>query len=374
MEKRDVFTRLSSLAQTERQVVVATIVRAYGSTPREVGAKMVVLENGEFFGTIGGGCGEAEVWQQARRVFRSATPRTVHVDLTEDPDKGGDAICGGRMDVFIDLWGEGDLARVPGIVRLLDEGRGVSLATVMEAPAGAAAAPGTHVVLSESEPIGSLGDALLDAQLHRQAEALQRERKSVVAAFPLDGGAPTVPAPRHGAEGALEVFVEVIERPPVLVIAGAGHCALPLAKMGKLLGFYVIVLDDRPECATRERFPDADEILLGDLEREVEKIPMDRRTHVVLVTRGHKLDEAILRKVVRNPLGYVGMIGSKRRVRAVFRDMERDGFAPEHLARVSSPIGLDIGAETPEEIAVCILAEVIMARKGGTGLPMSRKP
>jgi len=158
----------------------------------------------------------------------------------------------------------------------------------------------------------------------------------------------------------------------VLVVAGAGHCALPLTRMAKMVGFRIVVLDDRPECATRERFPDADRILLGDLEAEVERIPMTAGTYLVLVTRGHRLDETILRRVIREPLAYIGMIGSRRRIRAVFRDMERDGFERALLDRVHSPIGLDIGADTPEEIAVCILAEIIMTRKGGTGRPLSR--
>lgn len=368
MEKKDVFKRLAELAASERRVAVATVVRAYGSTPREVGAKMIVLENGDLFGTVGGGCGEAEVWQEARRVLRDGRPASVHVDLTEDPDKGGDAVCGGKMDVFVDLWERADLERVPALIDLMDRGVGVSLATVLSEVAPCA--PGTRVVIAENAIVqGSLGDAALDEALR---QAAQEGRRSQIAALPLHGDAPArVPAPRHPAPDAVQIFLEVLERPPVLVVAGAGHCALPLSRMGKMLGFHVVILDDRPECATRERFPDADEILLGDLEAEVERIPMDPRTHVVLVTRGHRLDEAILRRVVREPLGYVGMIGSQRRVRAVFRDMERDGFEREVLAKVRSPIGLDIGAETPEEIAVCILAEIIMARKGGTGRPLS---
>jgi xanthine dehydrogenase accessory factor len=368
MEAKDVFKRLVSLADRERQVAVATVVRAYGSTPREVGAKMVILENGDFFGTVGGGCGEAEVWQEARHVLRRGRPSTVHVDLTEDPESGGEKICGGRMDVFIDVWGADELRTVHGIVDLLDQGRGVSLATVLAAPDESEVRPGRHLVIDEAgRTDGALGDAEVEERLRAAAPGLIAGRRSCVAAFPAGEGPPLIPAPRRSAPGAIEVFMEVLEHPPVLVIAGAGHCALPLSRMGRMLGFEVLILDDRPDCATAERFPDATRILLGDLEEEVGTIPIGPDTCVVLVTRGHRQDEQILRRIVREPLGYIGMIGSKRRIAAVFADMERDGFEREYLDRVYSPIGLDIGAQTPEEIAVSILAEIIGVRKGGSG-------
>lgn len=372
MEARDVFKKLQALSGSERQVAIATVVRAYGSTPREVGAKMVILENGDFFGTVGGGCGEAEVWHEAKRVLSQGVPSTVHVDLTDDPLAGGEKICGGKMDVFIDLWDHEALERVDGIVDLLEQGRGLTLATVLSAPAGSHARPGAHLVVNDDgSGTGSLGEASIDQRLRREMPRLLDARRSCVVAVPAEAAAAlAAPAPRHAADDAVEIFVEVLERPPILVIAGAGHCALPLARMGSMLGFEIIVLDDRPECATSERFPDAARLLLGDLEEQVRLVPATPDTYVVLVTRGHRQDEQILRQIAREPLGYIGMIGSKRRIRAVFDDMARDGFEPEVLDRVHAPIGLDIGAQTPEEIAISILAEIVMVRKGGRGGPM----
>lgn len=373
MEKKEIFKKLLELAASERKVAVATVVRAYGSTPREVGAKMVVLENGEFLGTIGGGCGEAEAWQEARRVLSQETPATVHIDLTEDPNAGGEKICGGKMDVFIDLWRQDDLWGVTPIVDLLEQGKGLSLATVIAAPASAAAKPGTRLFVGDNGwSQGSLGDASVEQTLRQEMPSFIATRRSCIASVDMNATHTlTVPAPRHVNECAVEIFVEVVEQPPLLVVVGAGHCALPLSHIGKTLGFEVVILDDRPECATRERFPDASRILLGDLEAQVEQVRLGPDTYVVLVTRGHKQDEQILRRIVTEPLGYIGMIGSQRRIRAVFADMERDGFQKTDLDKVFSPIGLDIGAETPEEIAISILAEIVRVRKGGTGASMS---
>lgn len=370
MEQKDVFEKLYTLSATHRRVAVATVVRAYGSTPRHVGAKMVILDDGTFFGTVGGGCGEAEVWQEAREVLTHGEARVVTVDLTENPEDGGEKICGGRMDVFIDLWAAEDLATAKALISHLDAGHGVVVCTAI---AGPSAHLGKKRFASDSGwSLGSLGCTRLDAAVTSAAPALIHARRSIVAC--LDGDA-LRPAARHEHAGETELFVEVLERPPMLVIAGAGHCALPLARLGRMLGFEVVILDDRPECATSERFPDAARIVVGDLGDEVEALHLGPNAHVVLVTRGHKQDEAILRRIVNRDLAYIGMIGSRRRIGAVFADMERDGYDPSRLDRVHSPIGLDIGAETPEEIAVSIMGEIIKTRRGGTGRSMTlRRP
>lgn len=172
-------------------------------------------------------------------------------------------------------------------------------------------------------------------------------------------------------DAAYQVMLEVVEAKPVLLVVGAGHIGQSVTRLGEYVGFSVAVLDDRPDFASRERLPEADRILCGDLVESLRGFPIDSNTYVVLVSRGHKEDELALREVATSDAAYVGMIGSRRRVTAVIQHLAHDGFPHEALERVRTPIGLDIGAETPEEIAVSIIAEIIQTRRGGSGRPMS---
>ncbi len=173
-------------------------------------------------------------------------------------------------------------------------------------------------------------------------------------------------------EWGLEVFVDVQARPPDLIIVGAGHIAVPLCEIGALCGFRVTVIDDRPQYAHPGRFPKATRVIAADIRRTVRELPMDTNTFVVLVTRGHSLDVECLLEILDRPLAYIGMIGSQRRVSAVFSLLEREqGIPRAKLERVYAPIGLPIGAETPAEIAVAIMAEIINVRRGGQAISLA---
>lgn len=170
----------------------------------------------------------------------------------------------------------------------------------------------------------------------------------------------------------LEVYVELRRAVQELIVVGAGHIAQPLARLGALLGFRVTVLDDRPAFATRERFPEAERVLSADFDDPFRDVAIHGRTHLLLVTRGHKYDYACLVRALRlDPApAYIGMIGSRRRVRATFEQLLRDGIEREALGRIHAPVGLDVGAETPEEIAVAVAAELVLVRRGGSGRPL----
>lgn len=185
-------------------------------------------------------------------------------------------------------------------------------------------------------------------------------------------GAPAAPGclPIPGA--GIELYVERMMPPPDLVIVGAGHIAQPLSHLGRLLDYRVTVVDDRPDFARRERFPDADRVVVVDFDDPFAGIPIGPRTFVVLVTRGHRYDYDCARALARvgaEP-AYLGMIGSRRRIRAAFEQLAGEGFSVEWLERVHAPLGLDVGAETPAEIAVAIAAEMILAARGGSGRPL----
>lgn len=179
----------------------------------------------------------------------------------------------------------------------------------------------------------------------------------------------------HSLAGGVELYVERWEPPAELVIVGAGHVAQPLALIGSMLDFRVTVLDDRPEFATRERFPGADRVLVADFADPLAGIAIDHRTSIVLVTRGHRHDYDCLRELAGRDVlpRYIGMIGSKRRVRAAFEQLAAEGVPADWLARVHAPLGLDIGAETPAEIAVAVAAEIVLAARGGSARPLSER-
>lgn len=202
---------------------------------------------------------------------------------------------------------------------------------------------------------GSLGDGALDAA------ALEAALAAVADPRHRDGVATLA--------GAHEVYVELRRPVQDLVIVGAGHIARPMARLGAELGFRVWVLDDRPDFATRERFPDAYRVLRADFSDPFREVPLHGATHILLVTRGHKYDYDCLVRVLRGDPApaYIGMIGSRRRVRATFVQLLEDGVPRERLRGIHAPVGLDIGAETPEEIAVAVAAELVKVRRGGTG-------
>lgn len=259
-------------------------------------------------------------------------------------------------------------------LRASREGPPVAVVTVLRAPRGAAAAVGAKLLVRpDGSRLGSLGGGALEEAAAREAlESLTaRPRRTVSTAHYGPDGTPV--ARREAGSDAVEVMIEVVEPPATLLVVGAGHIGQALCAFGARTGFSVAVLDDREEFANRERLPEADAVLCGEIADELRRFRIDGNTYVVLVSRGHKQDEVALREVVGRGAAYVGMIGSRRRVGTVLRHLAEEGFDPAALEAVRTPIGLDIGAETPEEIAISILAEVILARRGGSGCPMSER-
>lgn len=243
-------------------------------------------------------------------------------------------------------------------------GEAVVLASILE-PGPGPLTPGARLLVERSGArLGSLGDSRLDDLVAAYAaRAFERHAAETVYLGPHGLTERTV-------RGATSIYIEVVESKPVFLVVGAGHIGRALARLADFLDFYVVVLDDREDFASPERLPEADEVLCDDFEAALERFPVDSNTSIVLVTRGHKQDELSLRKCVGRGAGYLGMIGSKRRTRTVLEHLRDEGFAQADLDTVRTPIGLDIGAETPEEIAISIMAEVIMTRRGGTGAPM----
>jgi xanthine dehydrogenase accessory factor len=259
------------------------------------------------------------------------------------------------------------------VLRAAREGPSVAVATVIAAPEGAVPGPGAKLLVRrDGSHLGSFGGAEFESTLIEDCLAAMNEfpRQPVQALYYRPDGPRIHRLEAKGGADAYEVMVEIVEAPVTLLIVGGGHIGLSLATIGAHVGFSVAVMDDRETYANDERFPMADFVKAGDFTQMIADFPIGTNTYVVMVTRGHKQDETALRAVVNRGAGYVGMIGSKRRVSTVLRHLAEEGFAIEALERVYTPIGFDIGAETPEEIAVSIMAEIIAVRRGGSGRPM----
>jgi xanthine dehydrogenase accessory factor len=249
----------------------------------------------------------------------------------------------------------------------------VVLLSVLEAGPRPLAAGSRLLVERSGDRSGSLGDAELDEAAAAYAVAAIPRHAAETIYVARGGGAKVELTPRTVA-GATSIYLEVVEHRPVFLIVGAGHIGRCLARLASFLDFHVAIVDDREEFADPEIVPEADEVICEDFEVALDRFPIHANTAIVMVTRGHRQDELSLRRCLGRGAGYLGMIGSKRRTGAVLAHLRDEGFDPEELAKVRTPIGLDIGAETPEEIAISILAEVIMLRHGGTGRAMYHRP
>jgi xanthine dehydrogenase accessory factor len=409
-----IYARLNDFIAEAETVAVATIIDVKGSVPREVGAKMIIHPLGQHVGTVGGGCGEADVIKAALDVIQTGEPATVRVDLTEDISMQSLGVCGGIMDVFVERVGETTadggpqtddrrpMTTVAALRGSMLAREPVALATVVSGPAAGAQA----VVWLDRPPLGSLGLADAEPQVIADAQAVLRGRQhrllrylgagdesSVddvqglrfkVQSSAVDGpsstphlpvGADVVHRPSSIVDDQpFAVFIEVQRRAPELLIVGGGHIAVPLAQLASMCDFSVTVLDDRPSFASPARFPTAQKVLTAPLRETVRDLPLDHDSFIVLVTRGHSHDVECLQEVLDRPVAYIGMIGSQRRVDAVIKLLvEEQGIDPIKLDRVYAPIGIAIGARTPAEIGVCIMAEIINVYRGGPAVSISDK-
>jgi xanthine dehydrogenase accessory factor len=337
-------------------LAVASVVRARGSTPRKPGAKMLVDPAGPQLGTIGGGCGEAEVLARAQRVLATGEASLIEVSLLEEDGWESSSICGGLLDVFIERIG----AEVGGVPRgeffgALDaarsDGRAAAIVTLTGAARGDVAARlvGRKCIVDDrgTQFFPFADDGVDELAVGAAVESLENSR----------------PVDRAEDERRLRVFVEPVCEAPELVVVGAGHVGAALARLASHAGFVVTVIDDRPTFANPVRLPEAHAIRIGDPREILAALPARVDRYVVLVTRGHRLDADCLRVALDADLAYLGMIGSRRRVARIREWMLEQGASPERLARLHAPIGLDIGAETPAEIAVSILGEMVATRR-----------
>jgi xanthine dehydrogenase accessory factor len=354
----EVFKEAEHLLQAGEPIVVATVIDTKGSTPQKPGAKLLVRKDGSGVGTLGGGCVEGDIWFAASELMRrggGAQYRDYH--LNEDLAAEDGLVCGGTMYFLIDpiYQPEGYLSYAQEIDDAYSGGPSVALASLVKAATGGDSTTGAKLLIRENGSTeGSLGDAELDGDAAARARELM-----------LHGRSDYVTAP----DGA-EYFLEAYTTPPQLVLCGGGHVSKAIAPLASTLGFRIFVTDDREEFANKDRFPEADKVVAKKPEEAMAELPINANTFIVVVTRGHRYDNVALEAAAATPASYVGLMGSKRKTILIYEDLIRAGMSLDRMRQIRSPIGLDIHARTPEEIAVSIMAEILMFRLGGTGVPM----
>ena len=336
-----------------RPCVLATVVRTKGSTPQKAGAMLLVRDDGSGLGTLGGGCVEGDIWFAAQEMLRQeGGPEFKDYYLNEDIAARDGLVCGGTMYFYLEPLRRSDdfLPLGDEILEAYDGGEPVSLATVVNSPRRPERLGAKLLLRADGTVSGTLGAPALDEP------ALETARR--IADI---GNTESITA-----EGA-EIFVEGFTTPPTLVMVGGGHVGKATADLANLLGYRVYVVDDRPEFANKERFPYAEQVVVAPYQQWAEHLSINVNSFLVVATRGHRFDDMALESALKTRARYIGLLGSRRKTLMIYRRLMEQGVAKDRIREVYAPVGLNIGALTPEELAVSIMSEIIMVRRGGDG-------
>ena len=364
---QEVLTSVDTWTADGEAVALATVVRTVGSSPRPVGARMAITDTERMVGSVSGGCVEGAVSETALEVLRTGMPQLLTFGVADEEAWAVGLSCGGTIEVYIEPLPQGPEAREFEAFRAaLREGRPVAMATRISGPdrvgsrllvetsigtaPGLSPGDGSSTPASPTAWTGSLGDATLDSRVALRARERLAEGRSEVF---------------EDASG--RIFLEVHSPPPRLVIVGAVHIAVTLARIARELGFRVVVTDARGRFATPDRFPEVDELILGWPHEVLPALGLDAFSHVVVITHDAKIDNPALLAALRSPAPYIGALGSRRTHARRVSALREAGATEEEISRIHSPIGLEIGARTPQEIALATMAEIVAVRNGLAG-------
>ncbi len=344
---------------------LATVVRTIKSAPRAAGAAMVVCPDGAVAGSVSGGCVEAAVYELAGEVVQTGRPRLQRYGITDDDAFAVGLTCGGIIDIFAEPLSRKTFPQLDAVAEDIASHRPVAVATVISHPD--LERVGRRLVVGEARAEGSLGSARTDDAVADDARGLLAAGRTAVLTYGPDG--------QRQGEG-MEVFVASHAPRPRMIVFGAIDFAAALTRQAALLGYRVTVCDARPVFATPARFPAADEVVVDWPDRylagQEEAGAIDARTVVCVLTHDPKFDVPVLAVALRLPrVGYVGAMGSRQTHVDRLDRLREEGLSEEQTSRLASPIGLDLGARTPEETAVSIVAEIIARRWGGGGRPLT---
>ena len=365
---RDILDPITKWWDSGETFGLATVVRTFRSAPREPGAALAVSDSGEVVGSVSGGCVEGAVYELAREVRGTGQAVLQTYGVSDDDALAVGLTCGGILHIFVEPVDAAVFPELGDVAAGIAAGEPVAVATVIEGPGRvgarrviwAAAEPGAAARVGAAGTLGA-GDRL--------DQAVDDDVRGMLAQG-LTG------VRRYGAHGErrgddLAVFVRSFAPPPRMLVFGAIDFAAAVARAGKFLGYRVTVCDARPIFATPARFPEADEVVVDWPHRYLARTPVDERTVICVLTHDPKFDVPLLEVALRTPAGYIGAMGSRRTHEDRLARLREAGLSAAELARLRSPIGLDLGARTPEETAVSVAAELIQLRWGGSGQPLT---
>lgn len=359
---RDVLPELLAAWRADKPVAMATVVATWRSAPRQPGAAMLVISDGTAVGSVSGGCVESDVYATGEQVIADGRPVLKRYGVSDDDAAAVGLTCGGIIDVFVERVDRSTFPELADIADDMANGRPVAVATVVDA---SDTERGHRLVVGPQSVDGSLGSARLDDAVRDDARGMLEQGRSAVIRYGHSG---------ERRADDIGVFVASYAPRPRMIVFGAIDFAAAVARMGAFLGYRVTVCDARPVFATQQRFPDADEVVVDWPHRYLSRTEVDERTVVCVLTHDPKFDVPVLEVALRMRLAYVGAMGSRRTHDDRVARLVEAGLTPSEISRLRAPIGLDIGARTPEETATSIAAEIIAARWGGTGSPLTGAP
>jgi xanthine dehydrogenase accessory factor len=361
---RDILDSITKWWDAGDSFGLATVVRTFSSAPREPGASLAVSADGEVVGSVSGGCVEGAVYELATQVRDSGQAVLQTYGVSDDDAFSVGLTCGGIIDIFVEPVGQQAFPELGEIAAAVQSGTPVAVATVIDGPGQVGA---RRVLWADDDPeprsSGTLGSGdRLDQAVDDDARGMLAQGLTAVRRYGPDG---------QRRRDELGVFVQSFAPPPRMLVFGAIDFAAAVAREGKFLGYRVTVCDARPVFATRARFPDADEVVTDWPHRYLAGTAVDARTVICVLTHDPKFDVPLLEVALRTPAAYIGAMGSRRTHDDRLARLREAGLSAAELARLRSPIGLDLGARTPEETAVAIAAELIQLRWGGSGQPLT---
>ncbi len=357
---RDILDPITKWWEADETFGLATVVQTFSSAPREPGAAMAVSADGEVVGSVSGGCVEGAVYELAAEVRATGQPVLRRYGISDDDAFAVGLTCGGIIDIFVESASRERFAELREVGEAVRLGVPVAIATVIEGPGDIGA---RRVIWEGERATGTLGAGdRLDQAVDDDARGMLAQGQTGVRRYGPDG---------ERRRDELGIFVQSFAPAPRMLVFGAIDFAAAVARAGKFLGYRVTVCDARPVFATASRFPEADEVITDWPHRYLSGIRTDKRTVICVLTHDPKFDVPLLEVALRQPAAYIGAMGSRRTHEDRLARLRDAGLTEPELARLRSPIGLDLGARTPEETAIAIAAELIQLRWGGSGQPLT---